>query len=452
MRDTIIKGTGNSRYLRFPPDVLSMHPDFGAFLAAAASEGIPCDLSGPVPAGCEVLGTALDKANLLSAESETSIWGAPVDQTVDRALRDMSVAVKSAMGTKKILYITVKTPDKIPVQGVTIGTLKDIYGAAAVTDADGSCVAVVDGSATVKLTHNYLDLQQSSVKISPGAVGVCTYVGIKIPYTAAAVNGTQINFTASRTFRVIREYEADVCCVGGGTGGTGGTGGNASNWDPPYVGNGRAGGAGGAHGKIKHAKTALVPGVLYEAVIGAGGAGGAGGKGGDHDGHKFIAAVPGSAGKAGGSTSIAGISSANGTDNALSALFSVAVPVNVNGSGGSTGKNGSRSATGNDKDYGTGGGGGPGGKSNTVSGSAGVTPEKKDYYGGDGGAGANGTTGNGGGGGGGGGGAGEGGPHEGSDESYWTIASGGDGGKGGKGGPGIAMLRLTLKTSDQEEG
>ena len=69
MQDGIIKGTGNSRYLKSIADFLTQYPTYNDFAAALAAGTLPIDLNGINETGWDQLGTALNKANLLSDET-----------------------------------------------------------------------------------------------------------------------------------------------------------------------------------------------------------------------------------------------------------------------------------------------------------------------------------------------------------------------------------------------
>lgn len=66
MEDSIIKGTGNSRYLKSSLEGIDSWEDFKAALLAGT---LPIDLNGINEAGWDQLGTALNKGNLLSDET-----------------------------------------------------------------------------------------------------------------------------------------------------------------------------------------------------------------------------------------------------------------------------------------------------------------------------------------------------------------------------------------------
>lgn len=69
MQDGIIKGTGNSRFLKSVPDFLSQYPTYESFVAALAAGTLPVDFNGINETGWQQLGTALNKGNLLSDET-----------------------------------------------------------------------------------------------------------------------------------------------------------------------------------------------------------------------------------------------------------------------------------------------------------------------------------------------------------------------------------------------
>lgn len=83
MLDTIIKGTGNSRFLRssIPENIT-----FSEFVSLLREGALPIDLAGLNDEGIEVKGTALSKGTLLSDRTETALWGTAADRTVDEAL------------------------------------------------------------------------------------------------------------------------------------------------------------------------------------------------------------------------------------------------------------------------------------------------------------------------------------------------------------------------------
>lgn len=106
MVDGIIKGTGNSRYLRSVPNVKALYSSFDAFLDALAAGTFPIDLNGINPAGWAQTGTKLDKASLLTDVTATRLGltsAATPDQAIEK-LRQMvasmpHIATGSYIGT-----------------------------------------------------------------------------------------------------------------------------------------------------------------------------------------------------------------------------------------------------------------------------------------------------------------------------------------------------------------
>lgn len=90
MKDTIIKGTGNSRYLKsnIPADIT--HEQLVQLLRNGT---MPIDLNGVNMEGIEQLGTPLNTATLLQTETADKVWfkgDAPPDPVVDRALQKIA--------------------------------------------------------------------------------------------------------------------------------------------------------------------------------------------------------------------------------------------------------------------------------------------------------------------------------------------------------------------------
>ena len=99
MRDTIIKGAGNSRLLKSVPNALTLYPTHEALMQALATSGLPIDLLGLQAAGVEQMGTDLNKANLLTDATETAIWGNTANRTPDAALKQLRSLIATAQNT-----------------------------------------------------------------------------------------------------------------------------------------------------------------------------------------------------------------------------------------------------------------------------------------------------------------------------------------------------------------
>ena len=92
MQDGIIKGTGNSRYLKSISNFLQQYPTYQDFVAALVAGTLPIDLNGINETGWDQLGTALNKANLLSDETCAAL-GLPNTAVPDDAFNTLADTV-----------------------------------------------------------------------------------------------------------------------------------------------------------------------------------------------------------------------------------------------------------------------------------------------------------------------------------------------------------------------
>lgn len=77
MKDGILKGTGNSRYLKTVEDALARYPRYEDFAAALIAGTFPFDLNGVNPAGWTQQGTALNKGTLLKDSTAENLGLTP---------------------------------------------------------------------------------------------------------------------------------------------------------------------------------------------------------------------------------------------------------------------------------------------------------------------------------------------------------------------------------------
>lgn len=66
MKDMVPKGTGNSRFLKSVSNFMTLYPTYADFVAALVAGTLPIDLNGINSAGCDEVGTPLNKANLMT--------------------------------------------------------------------------------------------------------------------------------------------------------------------------------------------------------------------------------------------------------------------------------------------------------------------------------------------------------------------------------------------------
>lgn len=102
MTDGIIKGTGNSRFLKGPANAAALYPDFESFRDAWAAGTLPIDLNGINPAGWETQGMALNKANLLT-DALCNALGLPTAATPTQAMEKLRQLTATAQSTAEEL-------------------------------------------------------------------------------------------------------------------------------------------------------------------------------------------------------------------------------------------------------------------------------------------------------------------------------------------------------------
>ena len=92
MKDSIILGTGNSRYLKSVENFKALYPTYDDFAAALVAGALPVDFNGINPAGFQQVGNVLGKAALLKDDT-AALYGLPNTAVPDDALRLLAPAV-----------------------------------------------------------------------------------------------------------------------------------------------------------------------------------------------------------------------------------------------------------------------------------------------------------------------------------------------------------------------
>lgn len=113
MQDGIIKGTGNSRIIKGPPNAGTLWPTYEDFIAALAAGEVTLDLAGINPSGWTQQGTALNKGNLLT-DATAAILGLTSSATVNTALANIPNAVGLQNFKDKIQVVTTTRNLTIP--------------------------------------------------------------------------------------------------------------------------------------------------------------------------------------------------------------------------------------------------------------------------------------------------------------------------------------------------
>lgn len=95
MKDGIIKGTGNSRYLKSVSNFLSLYPTYEAFAASLIAGTLPIDLNGINTNGWTQTGTSLNKASLLTDTLCTAL-GLATTATPTQAMSKLRTLITTA--------------------------------------------------------------------------------------------------------------------------------------------------------------------------------------------------------------------------------------------------------------------------------------------------------------------------------------------------------------------
>ena len=373
-------------------------------------------------------GTPLNKANLLSDATETAMFGAAANRTVDEAFAGLAVQIKLIMSNTAAITLTLKDSAGHAIPGVLVQGILTESGQAVYSGTDGVAAGhIAEGSQTIKVT-GYADIEDYTETIA-------VTKGTTITKALTLTTRNFFKITSSKSVKFSGNVNTvDVTVVGGGGGGGGGAASNSNA--------GQIGGNGGGGGYcVAQAGQQVSPNVAYPAIIGAGGNGGA--------------AAPyeweGTSGGNGGSTSFLGITANGGNGATANSVDSTPIAASGNGSGGRASYKWSGTYTSVPTSgspgtvqgyasfdstalYGGGGGGGAGnGNGNSGAGATGGS-----QYGGNGGdwdgdidgKSAQNNTGGGGGGGG---------ANRNNDDC--------EAGKGGSGGSGVVTIRMHLKSA-----
>lgn len=110
MQDAIMKGNGNSRYLKTVGEALSLYPTYEDFMQAMVAGIFPVDFNGINKDGWTQLGTLLNKANLLS---DTVISTLGLSTGVNSTPND-AFNVLANIGNVHVWRKTVVTEEEIP--------------------------------------------------------------------------------------------------------------------------------------------------------------------------------------------------------------------------------------------------------------------------------------------------------------------------------------------------
>lgn len=119
MQDAIMKGNGNSRYLKTVGEALSLYPTYEDFMQAMVAGIFPVDFNGINKDGWTQLGTHLNKANLLS---DTVISTLGLSTGVNSTPND-AFNVLANIGNVHVWRKTVVADEEVPA-GYTLGPVE----------------------------------------------------------------------------------------------------------------------------------------------------------------------------------------------------------------------------------------------------------------------------------------------------------------------------------------
>lgn len=208
MKDGIIKGNGNSRYIKSVVDFLTQYPTYEAFAAALTAGTLPVDLNGINEDGWQQIGDALNKANLLKDETAIS-YGFNNTAVPDDVFMLISKLLQRYQVTVKVLF------DGQPYEGVTVSGITAYEGGSPKTNSDGIAVGYTSSKkGTVTVQQLFYDVPSKSEPFDMGS-GVSAYVEINLTSTMGI--GDVITVTSSKSIKFSGGIRSlDFFLVGGG--------------------------------------------------------------------------------------------------------------------------------------------------------------------------------------------------------------------------------------------
>lgn len=118
MKDTVIKETGNSRFLR---SNVAEDITFAEFIALLRAGQLPIDLAGINEEGIDTLGMPLGKGTLLDDETETVIWGSPGNRKPTEALKTIFETLSAGVSEKAKIVTGTYTGNGAASRTISLG-------------------------------------------------------------------------------------------------------------------------------------------------------------------------------------------------------------------------------------------------------------------------------------------------------------------------------------------
>lgn len=303
MKDTIIKNTGNSRFLR---SSVSQDITFSEFITLLRAGQLPIDLAGINEDGIDVLGTALNKFNLLKDRTAVSL-GLTVDAVPDDAF---SALLALSMKDRAAVTIQISLSNGTPIRGVPIsGTGIDSY---AYTDENGFLMLLYDTTTTETVSlsivqpYDLTDFEFTTIELEIKSQDIFTY---RLTGDQKELAGTTKAISTGPLFLTELAPLAEFWGCGGGA--SGAVGGFAYRHESNYVAGenyeyqyyGAIAATAGAGGKVASFQETELTNRFYSVTVGAGGKKVSSGVDTEND------TLAGSAGKAGGTTKMVNVPS-----------------------------------------------------------------------------------------------------------------------------------------------
>lgn len=157
MNDTVIKGTGDSRTLKGPPNLLAMYPTWEDAGQALQDGTFPVDLGPLNPLGVLQMGTGYTKGEVLPADLQAAL-GLPDNATPADAYKAL---YRSIYGSDEVIYRWLRTRAKyVETQtGVAnytvIATVSNYESSVTIEVANSVAVNPLNGAITFNRTNVY---------------------------------------------------------------------------------------------------------------------------------------------------------------------------------------------------------------------------------------------------------------------------------------------------------
>lgn len=223
MQDFVPNGTGNSRYLKSVENFKMLYPTYDNFVAALVDGTLPVDFNGINMSGIAQIGTALNKANLLTDDT-AALFGLDTSAVPNDALAFLG---RYNCHWWSVLHgqARVEYKEKRTLSAQTIGC-SDMNGNGTVTYADSITIDQRRGAIslvspkTTTFAANHTAAQNETVLLSlrgkyltdirldvaPSvSTGVIVYVPVNAEYRAADVYDGYSGFKASTCYVVSAE-------------------------------------------------------------------------------------------------------------------------------------------------------------------------------------------------------------------------------------------------------